>query len=56
MGRFSFLKHIETYDLDYISGTEKIKILEKSEQTLSKISEGMNQCTSVSVYPWQHFP
>ena len=56
MGRCNFLKHLETYDLDYISGKEKVKISEKSEQTLSKISEGMNQmnqCTSISVYPWQ---
>jgi len=49
------LKHLETYDLDYISGKEKVKISEKSEQILSKISEGMNQmnqCSSISVYSW----
>lgn len=46
------MKHLETYDLDYISGKEKVKISEKSEQTLSKISEGMNQmnqCTSICI-------
>lgn len=46
------MKHLEIYNLG-ISGKEKVKIPEKSEQTLSKISEGMNQCTSISVYPWQ---